>query len=429
MKTRSSAPPADSTDDSQPAMASQKATSQQDHKPTKMLILPSNATDEARILSLKNPRTGILGRYYFCPKLGLYEFTSIAYPKSTPSSTLFTYPADDATEGRSTSSISKDSGLLIATPIDVIFFALPILSPSATAKGNKNLLHALDDMLDAQDDIPKHLRYALLHEKFRPQVEKRMEAICDSVEASGEKMFRLNEEKLVKELVRKAERMVAHGLPPSMEERFIQRALETPLQSEQREDAATVMNKPTTGEASEEADSQTQSESQSSTATPSTSTSNESTSTSQTSLTSLPSDTNKNNNIPHLLRLRTALSILQSSYLPPHLSTLTNQALSSPKSPLNFLPLTTRLTEISNLRATALASRSLSDFSRKRGMDDFDEEGAESRAEKKMRLEEEEKRKKAGTSRGVRDLKKADTSGMKKLSSFFGAAVKKKKES
>lgn len=429
MKTRSSAPDT-SADDTQPAMAAKNEA--EEHKPTKMLILPANATAEARILSLKNPRTGVLGRYYFCPELGLYEFTSIAYPKSTPSSTLFTYSADDAKDednGRSKNSITKNSELLVATPIDAIFFALPILAPPTTSrsKSGKDLFQPLDDMLDAQEDLPKHLRYALLHQQFRPQLEKRMDRICDSVEASGEKMFRLSEEKLLKELVAKAERMASKGLPASMEEKFIHRTLETPLQSEQRQDASTVIPR-TSGDTTEDVDPQPpQSDSQSSAATPSTSSSlapsNDSTGTSQTSI----SDTSTPDNITQLLRLRTALSFLQSSYLQPHISKIAEETWESTKSPIDFQPLTERLKEISKLRADALASRSVTDFSRKRGMDDY--EDGESRAEKKRKLEEEEKKKKAGESRGVRDLKKADTSGMKKLSSFFGKPATAKKES
>lgn len=423
MKTRSAVPDS-STDVTQPAMAAKNNT--EEHKPAKMLILPADATNEARFLFLKNPRTSILGRYYFCPELGLYEFTSIAYPKSAPSSTLLTYSANDEVEEPSKSFISKNSGLLVATPVDSIFFALPILAPPTASKSNsnKNLFQALDDMLDAQDDLPKHLRYALLHEQFRPRFEKRMDAICDTVEASGEKMFRLSEEKLLKELVRKAERMVSNGLPASMEERFIHRALETPLQSEQREDASTVMNR-VVGDVAEEADSQPQSESQSSVATPSTSSSapsNNSTATSQTSISVAQSP----DDVSHLLRLRSALSFIQSSYLSPHISKIAEETWEGSESPINFQPLTDRLKHISKLRADALASRSLSDFSRKRGMDDY--EDGESRAEKKRRLEEEEKKKKAGESRGVRDLKKADTSGMKKMSSFFGKAAPTKKK-
>ena len=425
MKTRSSTP-AGAADATKPA-----PTQTVVEKPTKMLILPTNATKEARLLSLTNPRTGALGRYYFCPKLGLYEFTAITYPRSAPSSTLFAFPADNATdkdEGEgSKSSISKDTGLLIATPVDAIFFVLPILSPSAKSNPNQKLFQALDDILDAQDDLPKHIRYALTHHSFRPQLEKRMDVVCDTVDASGEKMFRLSEEKLLKELVRKAEKMVANGLPASLEERFIRRALETPLQSERRGDMG-VVTIPVSDVESQEADSQIQSESQSTAPTPGASSSsvpsNDSTAaTSQSSTIDPPSP----GGVPQLLRLRSALSFIQSSYIPPHISAIAEEAWESDKSPIDFKPLTEYLKHISKLRAEALASRSLTDFSRKRGLDEFGDDG-ETRAEKKRRLEEEEKKKKAGTSRGVRDLKKADTSGMKKMSAFFSKAAPAKKK-
>ena len=70
------------------------------------------------------------------------------------------------------------------------------------------------------------------------------------------------------------------------------------------------------------------------------------------------------------------------------------------------------------MRAEALSTRSLSDFSKKRNLDD-DDEAAEERAEKKRKQEEDDKRKKSQESRGVRDLKKVNVSGMKKMSDFF----------
>ena len=90
----------------------------------------------------------------------------------------------------------------------------------------------------------------------------------------------------------------------------------------------------------------------------------------------------------------------------------------SEKSPLDFKPLDTRLAEIARLRAEALAARSIGDFSRKRNMHEEDD-AAESRLEKKRRKTEEEKIKKAGETRGIRDLKKVDTKGMKKMGDFF----------
>jgi hypothetical protein len=66
------------------------------------------------------------------------------------------------------------------------------------------------------------------------------------------------------------------------------------------------------------------------------------------------------------------------------------------------------------LRQDAAAVRSLTDYSRKRNIEDEDE-----RAEKRRKKEEDDKRKKPTESRGVKNLKKVDVKGMKKMSDFF----------
>ena len=92
----------------------------------------------------------------------------------------------------------------------------------------------------------------------------------------------------------------------------------------------------------------------------------------------------------------------------------------------DFTKLQAHLIELEKFRAQALASRSAEDFSLKRSAYDEDDLEA-SRAEKKRKQEEEEKKKKM-ESRGVKDLKKVNTTGMKKMSDFFskGQAAKKK---
>lgn len=108
---------------------------------------------------------------------------------------------------------------------------------------------------------------------------------------------------------------------------------------------------------------------------------------------------------------------MKESYIPDPLCTRLDEILASPESPIDFKPLQDRLQHIAALRAEALATRSLGDFSRKRGADDID--AAEVRAEKKQREEEDKKKQKAGQSRGVKDLQKVNTNGMKKMSDFF----------
>ncbi|KAF5015127.1 hypothetical protein F66182_13646 [Fusarium sp. NRRL 66182] len=121
--------------------------------------------------------------------------------------------------------------------------------------------------------------------------------------------------------------------------------------------------------------------------------------------------------VARLLRLRIALAFMKQSYLPRNLSTRIDEILKSPESPIDFSPLDDRLEELAALRAEAFASRAMGgDFTRKRGFED--EDGDSERAAAKRRKEE-EKKAKVAESRAVRDLKKVNTSGMKKMSDFF----------
>ncbi|KAL1971196.1 hypothetical protein VTN77DRAFT_148 [Rasamsonia byssochlamydoides] len=424
MKTRSRAPVESPQTEEHGKKALETAQT-----PSRTFILPSKATDAARFVTLPNPSTGSLNRYLFCPEAGLYEFTAVAPASHHPKSILFTPKGDEIAgenQGQkqpSKGAIAKKAELLIATPIDVMFFMLPILSPAASnSNSEKKLFQPLDDILDTQEDLPRHLRHVLYDESFRPTLERRMQAICDTVEAGDEKMYRFSETKLVNELLAKAERMVSQGLPASLEERFVRQELEVPLQAVKRADIVTAEVNSSVGE-TRETESPEQSETQSSAAATVTSAS---TSSGVSTPATQPSteDASTSDDITRLLRIRVALSFMQSSYLPPHISTKVDEALSSPESPVDFKPLEERLKQIAELRAEALASRSAADYTRKRAAED--EDAQESRAERKRKKEEEEKKKKAGESRGVRELKKVDTSGMKKMSDFFSKAPKKK---
>ncbi|KAE8341052.1 hypothetical protein BDV24DRAFT_174935 [Aspergillus arachidicola] len=421
MRTRSSVP---SSEQSKPDQPSKPPLTTE--KPGKTFILPSSASDEARFLQLPNPQTGELTRYYFCPKLGIYEFTVITSSSRSPRSVLFAPKSENSTapDGKPSkpgnASIAKTAQLLIATPIDVIFFLIPLLCPkSSQAKG---LFQPLDDIIDSQDDLPNHFRHVLYDESFKNVLQTRAEAICDSMEAGDEKLFRFSEAKLLKELISKAERMVALGLPASMEERFIRQALSTPLMAVKREDASTnaaPSNSNSEGETAPQEDKETPATTASSTSVPTPS------DVSTPATDSPPNEPTASDDVARLLRISTAITFMKDSYLSAALRTKVDELLSSSESPIDFKPMHDHLKRVAELRAEALASRSLGDFSRKRDIDD--DEGAESRADKKRRKEEEEKKKKAGESRGVRDLKKVNTTGMKKMSDFFSKAAAKKK--
>ena len=420
-RTRSSAPHAQS--ESAPAQQTKTLTSAEN--PSKTFILPSNTGVNARLLSLPNPQSGEPSRYFFCPERGIFEFTVIASPLSAPRSILFTSKKQKSTEAESTTkdetsraaSIAKKAELLVATPIDAAFFLAPLLSSLLTS--GQSLFQPLDDIIDSNDDLHPHFRHVLYDETFRKTLLARAEAICDVVEAGDEKMFRFSEAKLLKELLAKAKRMASQGLPASLEERFVRQALAAPLMSVKRVDALTnqglKVDEPSPTESDDGADSPS---TMATTATPSVTTPAGET-------TPVPQPPGEDSDdIRRLQRISIALSFMKDSYLPSALSSRIDELLASSDSPLDFKPLTNRLKELATLRAEAIASRGVSDFSRKRGLDD---EEAEDRAEKKRRREEEEKKAKATESRGVRDLKKVNTTGMKKMSDFFGKAAVKKK--
>ncbi|KAL4885054.1 ribonuclease H2, subunit B [Aspergillus karnatakaensis] len=422
-----------STPSTHPSASSEKQSQSQPPKtvpkPSKAFILPSSATPDARFVTLPNPRTGEPNRYFFCPKLGVYEFTVVA--SQSPRSILYT--STDAGSRKPQGSISKTAELLVATPIDILFFFIPLLCSTRSSDEGKRLFQPLDDIIDTHDELPKHLRRILYNESIRDTLLSRVEAVCDAVEAGEEKMFRVNETKLLTELLAKAERMVAQGLPKSLEERFVKQALAAPLLSVTRTDIATSDTPSSPQKNETEPESQESKDSQSTmttsepppsdVSTPTTSTPSPPTPAEET----LPEQQTCPEPIIHLQRLSTAFTFLKTSYISPDLITKFDELLLTPEiqKTIDFAPLHAHLKHLAELRAEALASRSLGDFSRKRSAE-YDD-AAESRAEKKRKKEEEEKKKRAGESRGVRELKKVNTTGMKKMSDFFGKTAAKKK--
>lgn len=382
--------------------------------PPKLFVLPKDTTKDARIVTLDNPANGAPSRYYFCPEKGFYEFTRIAAPKKECRSWLISGEQSENEEAEQEKEVrigrgyvNKNADMFVATPIDLLFLVLPALAPKST-KDTKQHFLAFDDYLDKLATSSRHWRALLSqHTSLKALVEKRMRALCDTVDAGDETMYRISHDKLVAILLSKAERMVAHGLPPSLEEKFIKTALEVPIMNIRREDSSlSAVSTSETTAAESTSTLSTEKDSQTSTSTTLTIPDSE------PSLSTPPE-------IPHLLRLRTSLTYLTSSYLPPSL----HPALSS--YPTDFTPLTTHLAAIQKLRFEATALRSISDnISRKRAIEDDDDRVAE-REEKKRKKEEEEKKKKA-EGRAVKALKKVDTSGMKKMSSFFVKVDKKK---
>ncbi|KAF2644856.1 hypothetical protein P280DRAFT_466118 [Massarina eburnea CBS 473.64] len=386
----------------EPATTTVKPLPPSDASPPKLFVLPKDTSKDSRIVTLDNPANGAPSRYYFCPEKGFYEFTRIAAPKKDCRSWLVTSEKSLDSEGKEptteqegvtlgTGYVTKAADLFIATPVDLIFLILPVLAPKTTKETTPHFLELYDHLQNLASASRQWKVLLAQYPSLKVMIEKKMTLICDTVEAGGETMYRVSHEKLLVFLLKRAERVCKNGLPPSLEEKFVKNALEVPIMTIKRETstAATSVVEETTVKEEEVA---------------------------APALATPPE-------IPRLLRIRTALTYLTSSYLSPSLR-VSIQAQVQSSSPVDFTPLTTHLAAIVKLRSEAAALRSISDnISRKRVLEEDDEKIAE-REEKKRKKEEEEKKKKT-ESRGIKQLKKADTSGMKKMSSFFTKVPKK----
>ncbi|KAI5360869.1 hypothetical protein Slin14017_G090440 [Septoria linicola] len=396
--------------------------------PPQVLILPKDASGEARVATIPHPATLSPTRYFICPQRGFFECTRIAALKAQKRSWLLAPDRSLPAESDQSSDdgyVLQTPDMLVATPIDPLFLLLPALLGEET-EGQEFL--ASSDYTAKLSETAPQLRSLLESGNTKPlehRFETRVEAVSDCMDMGDEKMYALSLPKLVKELVSKAKRMSSRGLPASMEDRFVKQALDVPVLSMKREESGVSLVREDSV-AGAESQPSTALESQESTASTNTITSVE------TAATSVPgsSTDNSSSQITDLLRLRVALNFILTSYILPKLKKRLDPFLDdSTITGVDFAPLDKQISHIAQLKKDAQALRSLSDnISRKRAHE-VDEEAGEKAAEKKRKQEEEDKKKK-NVSHGVKKLAKADTSGMKKMSSFFtkmpGAAAKKK---
>ncbi|KIW66262.1 hypothetical protein PV04_08461 [Phialophora macrospora] len=412
------------------------ATESPQQHPLKHFILPKDISTGSRFVLLRHPRDSTIQRFLFCPDKGLYQFAKISPPSADPRSLLFTplepegaegdaadYKDEslDATEAKPSSHegyVSKNADFFVATPFDLAFILIPLVT-AAKAPSGKLLFQPIDDLLEDHVRENQHLRY--LFEHGRRMVEEAMSRFCDTMEAGDEHMFRSNEDKILRMLLEKVDTVMVRGLPSTLEDKFVTRALEAPILSVKREDTTVSAVRirsnaraPDEGEDDEDASDVLDSQSSAASIAPSTVFSEVSTTTSVSTV--VPERISPD--ILELQKKRTVLDFILDSYVPDTIADRLRARLAATDSSINFAPLEDHLRSLSALRAEALSSRSLGDFSRKRGLEDV--ETAELRAEKKRRQEEEDKKKRLGESHGVRALKKVDVSGMKKMSHFFG---------
>jgi hypothetical protein len=399
--------------------------------PPHIFVLPKDASPAARIITLPDPASSSPNRYFVCPEKGFFEFTKIAAPKKACRSWLLATErqAKKEIDGGANEEVPEEQqdesyvlekpDMFVATPVDPLFIILPLLTGGETG----SYLTFSDFIYTTEREGLVQLQQLLRQSNFaglEKKIEGRMEAVCDCLDmGDGEdKMYQLSMQKLAAALAAKANRMAKGRLPASMEERFVKQALETPVLSIKREDSSISIAAENATSGAEDKDETSQ--------TPTT-TSDATTSTPATSVAVTPVEDKSiaTDEITGLLRVRTALDFLIVSYTPTSLRTAIQDILKAPTSPVDFAPLDKHLEHVAGLKRQAQALRSLSDnISRKRSAED-DEEALD-KAEAKRKKKEEEEIKKKNTSRGVQQLAKANTTGMKKLSSFFTKAPPKK---
>ncbi|SMQ47661.1 unnamed protein product [Zymoseptoria tritici ST99CH_1A5] len=417
--------------------------------PPLLCVLPKDASPEAKFVSLRNPASKEgTSRYFVCPKKGFFELVKVGGSKQeacrswivasrgveeeeeeatsqeqdtrVDSQQQSQVSQQDKEQDESTESdgyILSSPSLLLATPLDPLFLLLPQLTASSQSNPSAKEYLAPSDYISLLTTSSPHLTSLISASPHLTRIlEVRIEAVSDVMDmGDGDKMYAFSRDKLAGVLVEKARRMVGGegGLPRSLEARFVKGVLDVPVLGERREGQGVSI----ADRSREEEDTQPECEGSEAadaeaTAPPAAST----------------SDSCPPAEILSLLRLRVALDFLQTSYLPPPLTTQL-QPHFAPH--ISFAPLESHLSHLATLKKEAAALRSLSDnISRKRPLGEDDEE-AYGKSDAKRRKEEEERERKKKLEKeksvGMRRLGKADVSGMKKMSSFFTKAAPLKK--
>lgn len=383
-----------------------------DNGPPKLAILPKGLSSDARVVTLPDPRKDTKNRYLVCPELGFFEFTKITASKGTPRSWLLKPEGKEggtSTEGEISTNggirsneegyLVKEPDLLVATPIDAALLLLQNLAP--VVGDSMQMFLALDDHLDAWAYSSTHAVKLLRDPRVRRTMESSMAAICDQVDAGDESMYRLSMDKLLRHLLQKAQRAAAAGLPSSMEEHFVKEALKAPFTQTAVSDAIAKADSTDSQNTTDSGYASATQISEDYAALP----------------VATPTQLTPSDEVCRLQRLRTAFDFILQSYVPSEMCETLLDKLSSSKL-VDYSPLDIYQARLDELKKQSQALRTLSEnITRKRSADE-DDEAAEIRAEKKRRKEEEEVKKKSET-RALKQLKKVDTSGMKKLSSFF----------
>ncbi|KAI5815721.1 ribonuclease H2, subunit B [Pyronema omphalodes] len=375
----------------------------------KVVLLPSTTSSETlKIFTLPHPRTKTLAKFVIHPTSGLHELTAVSTPSSQPKSWLITSEdsTDNSTEWINEGQLISEGTLYIATPFDPLFLLIPLLLPESTKKQLSSYL-PLQDLLDSLELLEQGSDFSALTALgniTHTHISRRLQSICDSVDAGGEPAYRVSQDKVLKLLAKKCVKM-AENLPSSLEEEYVKKPLVRPVTEVTlaKTTATTVeVKEGVTKEVTERMDV-------SMTGVTEVTAKIEETKIAETQVTTQQTTDPV---ILQLLRLRVSFNFLSSLYIPTHITALLQVHLSTLH---DFTKLDSYLEELKKLRTDAAAARQ-GDFSMKRRNADEEIDG---RAEKKRKLEEEEKKKAKNVSRGVKELSKVNTRGMSKITGFF----------
>ncbi len=364
-------------------------------KPSRLLVLPANTSAEAWITEIPKARDeSSSAQYICCPTTGaICELIELNTDKKNPRSWLLAlqYGHNSTMHRNANGHVIDNPALFVATPIDPLFLFLPVLMPVGSEKSNDKRLVSIHDYEDFISATSPEWRYVLQHEKLNSKILQRLKQVCHQVMAGDETMYRLSMDKVAAQVISKAEKIAKCDLPKSIEAEFVQKALQLPVADKETKD----MQK---SEAADEGHPQHGGED-------------------ENSISDNTITNEKSGVLSHLMRLRVATDLVLT-YVEPHLKAQISASWAK-SSTVDYTPLEEHVTHVQSLKQEATALRALSDnISRKRpAMDEM----LEAKAEKKRKKEEEERKKKL-ESRGVKDLKKVNTSGMMKLNTFFRKA-------
>lgn len=352
------------------------APPQRDERPLKLFVLPEAALGpQARFVTLQSPAGEGSCRFLYGANGSFYELTKVGHRRDCERSALLVSASEGSSPSEPTAIstdeidayVLQDAVIHIATPFDPLFFLSSLLLRSQidVERDRPVAPRTMETLLNDVAKSSDHMQYLLRFPSVRETFTSRLREMSELAPVMGDEAFRPDPLLFLDLLHEKALRLTKTAWPASME-RSVQRQLEAPAaESTVMEDS----NPPTASPA-----------------------------------------------LAEKLRLRVALQFILASYVPQRLRDHLEKMLASGQI-IDFTDLDAHLNRVKQLHSEIQAFRSLSNnVSRKRKDIEAEMDGDGSDAKRAKGAKDEPK---AVESRATKELKKVNTSGMRKMSSFF----------